>query len=316
MPQNIPEFYKRILESWIALGGHFSAILDSLAFIDSPGNPIWVTNLSAKACYNTLLSNSATEPHCVAWFLPMYGPLNWPSTWSQLHAFPQDRPVIDLAWKVAHGVPYSAERLASIGYQVDLSCFCGAQPESLEHLFFYCPLAQSGLAFIEFLLYSAVPVAPTIICRHVLFGFSSDELLAVPPAFVYLLNLLKYYVYRSRNDFRFCNLPVSDIDLVICIKTHFRFNIFIYARCFKSGCSNYHLIDTACERPSSLRRTLSSCLRVLFVPSLTPKHVHRRPKSVCDVLSCYTLRNRHVALGKRKRSLRHGVFPGGHPSKY
>ena len=175
-------------------------------------------------------------------FRPSFGNLYWRSTWEQVHLFPLDRPVIDLAWKVAHGVPYTAERLASFGYQVDLSCFWGAQPESLGHLFFYCPLAQSGLAFIEFLLHSAVPVAPTITCRHVLFGFNADELLAVPPAFVYLLNLLKYYVWRSSNDFRFRNQPVSAVDLVACIKTRFRFNISIYACRFKSARSIRRLV--------------------------------------------------------------------------
>ena len=40
-----------------------------------------------------------------------------------LFLFDVDRPVIDLAWKIAHGVLYTADRLASLGYSLQLSCF-------------------------------------------------------------------------------------------------------------------------------------------------------------------------------------------------
>ena len=80
------------------------------------------------------------------------GAWEWSSTWCSLFFMPLDRQVIDLNWKLAHGVLYTAERLASFGYQLRLSCFCGHHTESLDHLFFSCPLAQSGLAWVQTLL--------------------------------------------------------------------------------------------------------------------------------------------------------------------
>ena len=231
VPRVLPEFYKSVFAAWSALKGGLSPSSNSLAIAsDSPSEAIELVRITVKACYSLLLQLNTTEPHCVQHFRPSFGNLYWRSTWEQVHLFPQDRPSIDIAWKVAHGVLYTAERLLSFGYNFDPSCFCGAHLESLSHLFFDCPLAQSGLARIEFHLHSAVPVAPSITCRHVLFGFSPDELLAVPPVFVYLLHLLKYYIWRSRNDFRFRNLNPSAIDLIASVETRFRFNLSIFAR--------------------------------------------------------------------------------------
>ena len=56
------------------------------------------------------------------------------------------------------------------------------------------PLSQSGLDWIQSLLVRSSPLAPAITVRHVLFGFSSDELLCVPRVFCYLLSLLKFLV--------------------------------------------------------------------------------------------------------------------------
>ena len=229
-PRGLPDFYGSVFAAWSALRGGFSPSLNCLAVSSGSSEAIALQNVTAKTCYSLLLKFNAAEPYCALHFRPTFGSLYWPSTWEQVHLFPQDRPTIDVAWKVAHGVLYTAERLLSFGYSFDPSCFCGAHRESLSHLFFECPLAQSGLARIEFHLYSAVPVAPSITCRHVLFGFNPDELLDVPPVFVYLLHLLKYYIWRSRNDFRFRNINPSAIDLIASVETRFHFNLSIFAR--------------------------------------------------------------------------------------
>ena len=111
--------------------------------------------------------------------------------------------MIDLSWKIAHGVLYTAQHLGSFGLPVPLSCFCGAPVESLEHLFFLCPLAQSVLSWLQSLLFAFSPMCPVILCRHVLFGFNSDELHVTPRIFVYLLNLVKFLIWHSWNDLGF-----------------------------------------------------------------------------------------------------------------
>ena len=113
----------------------------------------------------------------------------WSWTWRQLVFFDLDRPVIDLAWKVSRGVLYTADRLASFGYDVSITCFCSDPTESLQHLFFYCPLAVSVFSWVQSLMFLATPLWPTLLLSHALFGFSLDELSMVPKVFCYLLSV-------------------------------------------------------------------------------------------------------------------------------
>ena len=65
--------------------------------------------------------------------------------------------MIDLSWKVAHGVLYTADRLSSFGYAIPTARFCGHVLESLDHLFFSCPLAVSVLSWLSSLLFLSSP---------------------------------------------------------------------------------------------------------------------------------------------------------------
>ena len=160
-------------------------------------------SMSAKSCYSYLLYASLSPPYCVVKFRPMFGDLYWPTTWKSLSLFPLDRPVADLNWKIAHGVLYTVDRLISFGYGFDPTCFCSAPVEIAAHLFYDCPLAQSVLSWLQSLMFRCSPLLPSLSLRHVLFGFSPDELVSVPRIFVYLLNVCKFFVWLARNDFRF-----------------------------------------------------------------------------------------------------------------
>ena len=149
-----------------------------------------VSTVSTKLVYSYLLSAAHVTPHCVAKFFPQFGPLYWFCTWRQLFFFDLDRQVIDLAWKVAHAVLYTASRLVS--FSVPLVCFCGPVNETLVYLFFDCPLAQSTLSWLQSLIFRWSCLAPSLECRHVLFGFNSHDLRTVPRVFCYSLNVVKY----------------------------------------------------------------------------------------------------------------------------
>lgn len=156
-----------------------------------------ISCMSTKSCYLYLLSENIVEPHCVVKFAPMFGVLYWSTAWRTLSFFDSDRQVLDLNWKITHGVLYVAQRLVSFGMPVPLPCFCCSPVESLEHLFFSCPLAQSTLSWLQSLMFSFSPMSPVLECRHVLFGFNSDELLAVPRILIYLFNVCKFSVWNS-----------------------------------------------------------------------------------------------------------------------
>ena len=231
----LPPFYKSLLIAWQELDGSFSVSRRSLVFGSlCPHFCSSVSCMTTKSCYHYLLSEHVVRPHCVFKFASTFGPLYWPCTWRSLFFFDQDRQVIDLNWKIAHGVLYTAQRIVSFKLPISLSCFCGAPVESLEHLFFSCPLAQSVLCWLQSLMFSFSSMCPVILCRHVLFGFSPDELRATPRVFVYLLNVCKFVIWQSRNDFRFRDVPPSATSAVIKVKACVKFNLPLFFKRFRS----------------------------------------------------------------------------------
>ena len=147
-----------------------------------------------------------------------FGVIHWSTTWCSLSFFDLDRQVINPNWKIAHRVLYTAQRLVSCGLPIPSSCFCGSPVESLEHLFFSCPLVQSVLGWLQSLMFSFSPMCPVILCHHVLFGFSPDELRATPRIFVYILNVCKFVIWQSRNDYRFRDVPPGAASAGIKVK--------------------------------------------------------------------------------------------------
>ena len=92
--------------------------------------------LSMSTNFYSLRAARPPPPHCVEKFRPQFGDLYWPSTWSQLFCFNLDHPVIDLSWKVAHGVLCTADRLIGFGYDIDATCFYNTALQTPSHLFF------------------------------------------------------------------------------------------------------------------------------------------------------------------------------------
>ena len=220
----LPEFYKSLVLAWSALDGCFSAKRSSLVLSSrTPAAAVSVAARSCKLCYNVLLGNSWSPPHCVAKFAH-FGDFYWFTIWRQLFFCPVDRPVIDLSWKIAHGVVFTAARLCHFGYDVSLACFCGES----------CPLAQSVISWFQS-LFRCSPLSPVLVCRHLLFGFSLDELRVVPRGLVYALNVLKYFIWLARNDHRFRDIHPSAVEVLKNVKVRLRFNLPVLYRRFKSS---------------------------------------------------------------------------------
>lgn len=235
-PGAFPPFYKSLLLAWCSLDGSFSVPRNSLVYGSSSCHVCSsVPTISTKVCYQYLLSESMVSPHCVEKFAPTFGVLHWSTTWHSLIFFDLDRQVIDLNWKIAHGVLYTAQRLVSFGLPVPLPCFCGAPVESLEHLFFYCPLAQSVLSWLQSLMFSFSPMCPVVLYRHALFGFSSDELRVTPRIFVYLLYVCKFLIWQSRNDFCFRDVRPGATSIIVQVKTCVRLHLPLFFKRFKSS---------------------------------------------------------------------------------
>ena len=74
----------------------------------------------------------------------------------------------------------------------------------------------------------ASPQAPAINDRIVLFGFTRDELLCVPRAFTYILNALKYFIWRQRN------VVPSHLRLIAQIRARVSFFFPLFFKRFRS----------------------------------------------------------------------------------
>ena len=235
-PRALPPFYQSLLLAWRAVDGSFSPSRSALVMASSdPHQLALASSMTAKSAYLYLLSMIFAPPHCEEKFLPVFGTLYWSATWRQLHFLDLDRPVVDLSWQVAHGVLYTVDRLISFGYSHDPHCFCGPVDETPSHLFFGCPLASSVLSWLQSLMFRFSPRCPTLSCRHALFGFSPSELYVVPRVFVYLLCLLKYFVWRARNDFRFRDVRPGALPIIENTKARAKFHLVLFFKRFKSS---------------------------------------------------------------------------------
>ena len=100
--KRLPPFYAALLDAWRAVNGHASADLSHLFILPTAQVP--VSNITCKSCYDLVLGANRRSPHCELKFRPFFGTLYWPATWKEIHIMSLDRPVIDLCWRVSHGV--------------------------------------------------------------------------------------------------------------------------------------------------------------------------------------------------------------------
>ena len=116
----------------------------------------------------------------------------------------------------------------------------------MEHLFFHCPLAASVLSWLHYLLFRSSPSFGPLLPRHVLFGFSSDDLLCVPRFFVYALNVCKFSIWVARNDFRFRDVRLGALPVLERVKSRLRFHLPLFFRRFKSSRRRRYFVRQWC----------------------------------------------------------------------
>ena len=187
-PRSLPPFYQSLLLAWRSVDGSFSKSWSALVMASTdPHQFALAASMSAKSAYLYLLSAHFVPPHCEEKFLPLYGTLYWPTTWRQLHFCPLDRPVIDLAWQVAHGVLYTADRLISFGYAYDPNLIVFVVP---LRLLLICSLSVPWLrvSLAGFNLSCLVLLTSVLLCCVVMFS-----LVFLPPNFAWFLGSLPIY---------------------------------------------------------------------------------------------------------------------------
>lgn len=84
-------------------------------------------------------------------------------------------------------------------------------------------------------MFVSSPLAPSLVCRHALFGFNSGELAVVPRVFVYILNVCKFSIWHAQNDFRFCDVRPGAASVMENVKTRVGFHLPIHFKMFLSS---------------------------------------------------------------------------------
>ena len=229
----LPPFHQQLLKAWRQFGGGLRD--GQLVLGIRLDTPLVISTMTTQKTYRVGLSIRNKPPHCIEKFRPVYGGLHWSNTWQQLHQVRLDRVVIDLNWKVAHGVLYTASRLVnSFRYtNIDVMCFCRVDEESLEHLFFHCSFAQILVNWVYFQLLRVTPEATPFTVTEILFGFSKARRRCIPKVISWMLLVVKHRIWVARCDFRFRNVPP---DEALCLKVaiariHFLLRSHAAARC-------------------------------------------------------------------------------------
>ena len=82
---------------------------------------------------------------------------------------------------------------------------------------------------------SLSPLSPSLVCHHVLFGFSPDEVRSIPRIFKYMLNVCKLSIWKVRNDFRLRDVPPGAFVVIEMVKSRVRFFLPLLFKHFKSS---------------------------------------------------------------------------------
>jgi hypothetical protein len=109
---------------------------------------------------------------------------------------------------------------------VNPACFCG-QPESLCHLFVFCPFASEVWSWFVAQLRKCHPGA-ILSSSQILFGF--DPTSHIPIVFTALLGVFRHHIWLARNSHRFENIPPDVPTTLKKAKSTFRFLVRMHKR--------------------------------------------------------------------------------------
>ena len=140
-----------------------------------------------------------------------------------------DCTIINLNWKIAHGVQYTGACLFYNFHLANVSplCFCGADDETLEHLFFECEVAHFLVAWVFSHLQSIHPTASRFTVDELLFGFSDVRRRMIPSVIIFILLVMKHIIWVAECDFRFrqkkpvirecLQKPIIKLEFFLCL---------------------------------------------------------------------------------------------------
>ncbi len=227
----LPPCYQQLSRTWFQFDG--GAVNSILSLDISSAKPCPLTQVTAHSTYVIGRRLITPIPHCVRKFLPIYSNLHWSETWDQIHLTSLVRAMVDVNWKIAHGVLYTTSQLVNSFRManIDPQCHCRADEENMEHLFFECHYSHIlvGWVYFNLMLYDATATPFTV--DELLFGFSIERRKRIPDVIVLMLLVVKHHLWLARNNFRFRSKLCTKGE---CLKARIKFLLKALAGCCRS----------------------------------------------------------------------------------
>ena len=224
--RTLPIFYRGVVQAWLDIKGNKTNSAWVVPRTEpTPDTPL--EHLTACIAYRQLSYLQLTPPRCVT----KHPSVEWPTVWSNLNHLRFTRPALDTSWLICHGVLPTAARLIAFNMTVSPLCHCG-QNETLQHLFYHCPLTQDLINWFYRLIlqHSRRVHRPTM--WEMLYSYR--RAIAIPPGFIALLGLIRHHIWCTRNKYRFEGIAPSATVTLTRIKSSFRF----LARVQKRHCNS------------------------------------------------------------------------------
>ena len=218
--RHLPSFYRSVLSAWYRVGGCRKQDGTMAVHPTHLASPIEMKDFTAAKAYQILTTKELPPPNCVTKF-PW---VNWSATWDSIHLCKYICSTLDTVWKIAHGVLPTADRLVRFGMDIPISCFCG-HPETLDHLFFHCPLASRLWFWFSTMAHHYRTDFPRLTNTVIRFGFPRSA--AVPKGFQILSHIIKHQLWNHRNRVRFDSTGISSKTVLESVKNQFRFTLRI-----------------------------------------------------------------------------------------
>ena len=164
-------------------------------------------DIKVKDFYKVLINDMLTQPLVVA----KHHTIAFHNVWPNIHTTFVDSNARDLAWRIAHECLPTNDLLYRHGVRRHYYCaLCGAERETLVHLFIKCPVVSPLWAFILALTSDITASRVSIWKTTVLFNIMRDEYPKnAKQVFLYMLNKMKHCIWLKRNLSQFEGAHIS-----------------------------------------------------------------------------------------------------------
>jgi hypothetical protein len=129
---------------------------------------------------------------------------NFVHTWKAIHNSLNDPAHRDIAWRCAHHILPTQLLLVKCNITKNIKCAHCKRPESLAHMFYFCPLVKDLWLFVEALLTKMSNCPITVQVDNILYCSKMANVdKELENVALILVNMCKYIIWTCRNEVKY-----------------------------------------------------------------------------------------------------------------